>query len=411
MSDIRNAFRAMKAAPVVSLVAILSLALGIGANTAIFSILDSLMMRSLPVSEPQRLVTITRGSWTNPIWEQVRDRSHLFDGAFAWSSTRFNLASSGQTELVDGIWAGGSYFEVLGVPSILGRTLTAADDRRGGGPDGPVAVISYSFWQRRFSGAADVIGRSLTVERVPFTIVGVTPPTFFGTDVGRTFDVVIPLGTEPLIRGRESSLDRRSSWWLSIMLRLKPDQSLSSATATLRGVQPQIRDATMPQDWREQDKANYLSEAFVLETATNGTSGLRQRYQRPLTTIMVVVGLVLLDRVREHRQPPHGARRRAAARTEPAARAGRVALAPRAPAARREPRRIRARRAARPCVRAMGQPAARAAAFNQRQPGVSGSVSGLARSRLHRSCRHTDGSAVWNRAGAPGYASATERGA
>ena len=189
MSDIRNAFRAIKAAPVVSLVAILSLALGIGANTAIFSILDSLMMRSLPVSEAQRLVTITRGSWTNPIWEQVRDRAHLFDGAFAWSSGRFNLASGGQTELVDGIWAGGSYFEVLGVPSILGRTLTAADDRRGGGPDGPVAVISYSFWQRRFSGAADVIGRSLTVERVPFTIVGVTPPSFFGTDVGRTFDM------------------------------------------------------------------------------------------------------------------------------------------------------------------------------------------------------------------------------
>jgi len=176
MSDIRNASRAMKAAPVVSLVAILSLALGIGANTAIFSILDSLMMRSLPVSEPRRLATITRGSWTNPIWEQVRDRQHLFDGAFAWSSTRFNLASSGQTEFVDGIWAGGSYFEVLGVSAILGRTLTAADDRRGGGPDGPVAVISYGFWQRRFSGAADVIGRSLTVERVPFTIVGVTPP-------------------------------------------------------------------------------------------------------------------------------------------------------------------------------------------------------------------------------------------
>jgi putative ABC transport system permease protein len=294
MSDIRNAFRAMKAAPVVSLVAILSLALGIGANTAIFSILDSLLLRSLPVSEPQRLVTITRGAWTNPIWEQIRVRQNLFDGAFAWSSTRFNLADSGQTEFVDGIWAGGSYFEVLGVPAILGRTLSAADDRRGGGPDGPVAVISYSFWQRRFGGAADVIGRSLTVERVPFTIVGVTSPAFFGTDVGRTFDVVIPLGTEPLIRGRESSLDRRSSWWLSIMLRLKPDQSLSAATATLRGVQPQIRDATMPQDWREQDKATYLSEGFVLEAAATGSSGLRQRYQRPLTTIMVVVGLVLL---------------------------------------------------------------------------------------------------------------------
>ena len=115
----------------------------------------------------------------------------------------------------------------LGVPPLLGRTLTEADDRRGGGPDGPVAVISYSFWQRRFDGAADVVGRTLAVERVPFTIVGVAPPQFFGVEVGRTFDVAIPIGTEPLIRGKESSLDRRSNWWLSMMVRLKEGQSLA----------------------------------------------------------------------------------------------------------------------------------------------------------------------------------------
>ena len=102
------------------------------------------------------------------------------------ASARFNLAQGGPTELVDGLWASGRIFEVLGVPAVLGRTFTAADDRRGGGPDGPVAVISYGFWQRRFGGAGDVIGRSLIVERVPFTIVGVTPPQFFGVDVGRT---------------------------------------------------------------------------------------------------------------------------------------------------------------------------------------------------------------------------------
>ena len=227
MQDLRDAFRALKATPVVTLVAILSLALGIGANTAIFSILDSLMLRALPVREPQRLVLLgdghdeARTSWTNPIWEQVRERQRLFDGAFVWSSTRFNLAQGGPTELVDGMWASGGLFDVLGVPAILGRTFTEADDRRGGGPDGPVAVISYSFWQRRFGGAADAIGRSLTVERVPFTIVGVAPPDFFGVDVGRTFDVAIPIGTEPLIRGKESSLDRRSNWWLNVMIRLK----------------------------------------------------------------------------------------------------------------------------------------------------------------------------------------------
>jgi len=299
MHEIRNALRALQAAPVVSAVAILSLALGIGANTAMFSILDSLLLRSLPVKDPRRLVMVGqlangRTSWTNPIWEAIRDRPELFEGAVAWSSTRFNLAQGGPTEFVDGVWASGRYFEVLGVPAILGRTWTTDDDRRGGGPDGAVAVISYAFWQRRFAGASDVIGRPLVIERVPFTIVGVTPPGFFGVDVGRTFDVAIPLGTEPLIRGKESSLDRRSHWWLNVMGRLRAGQSLESAQTALGGVQPQLRDATMPQDWREDDKQNYLKEPLVLDAAATGSSGLRTRYQRPLTTLMVVVGLVLL---------------------------------------------------------------------------------------------------------------------
>lgn len=300
MQDFRDAFRALKATPVVTIVAILSLALGIGANTAIFSILDSLLIRALPVEDPPRLHIVGAGpdrratSWTNPIWEQIRDRQPLFDGAFAWSSTRFNLAGGGQTELVDGVWASGLYFEVLGVPAILGRTFTEADDRRGGGPDGPVTVISFSFWQRRFGGAADAIGRSLTVERVPFTIIGIAPAGFFGVDVGRTFDVAIPIGTEPLIRGKESSLDRRSNWWLNVMVRLQQDQGQDAGDAAVRGVLPQIREATMPQDWRPQDKDGYIRNGFSLVPAASGGSGLRQRYRLPLTAIMVVVGLVLL---------------------------------------------------------------------------------------------------------------------
>jgi hypothetical protein len=163
MNDLRDAFRTLKATPVVTLVAILSLALGIGANTAIFSILDSLMLRSLPVQSPDRLVVLGTGrgidSWTYPIWEQVRYRSDLFDGAFAYSSSRFNLSRTAQTEYVDGFWGSGRIFDVLGVPAILGRTFSEPDDRRGGGPDGPVAVISYRYWQSRHDGAANVLGR------------------------------------------------------------------------------------------------------------------------------------------------------------------------------------------------------------------------------------------------------------
>ena len=304
MHDLRLAVRALLATPVVSLVAALSLALGIGANTAIFSLVNSLLLRALPVKAPQQLAMMTDGtvmsngtgrrSWTNPIWEQMRSRRDLYDGLFAWSNQRFNLAAGGETLFVEGLWASGGMFDTLGVPAMLGRTFTPADDTRGGGPDGAVAVISYSFWQRQFGGAADAIGKRLDLERVGFTIIGVTGPDFFGPDVGRAFDVAVPIGVEPLVRGKESWLDARSTWWLTVMARLKPGQSVDAGTAAIRGVQPPIREATMPLDWRPSDKDRYLKEKFTLVAAGTGNSSMRQRYTRPLLTLLVVVGLVLL---------------------------------------------------------------------------------------------------------------------
>jgi putative ABC transport system permease protein len=299
MPVIRHAVRALLATPVVTGVAVLSLALGIGANTALFTLVNTLLLKPLPVREPDRLALLEQGehpgtSWTNPIWEAVRGHESLVDGAFAWSSTRFNLSKGGQTEFIDGVMASGRYFEVLGVPAELGRTFTAADDRRGGGPNGAVAVISHGFWQRRFGGTADVLGRQLTLDTVPFTIVGVTPAWFTGVDVGQSFDVAVPLATEALIRGVESALDRRSTWWLSIMVRLKPADRVGDAAARIRHVQPQIREATMPPDWPAKFMAEYLREPFALTNASTGASHLRGRYQRPLLTLMVVVALVLL---------------------------------------------------------------------------------------------------------------------
>ncbi len=183
----------------------MSLALGIGANTALFSILNGLVLKPLPVHEPERLVFLEDGSWTNPIWEQIRDRQiQLFDGAFAWSAERFNLSDHGATDYVDGAYVSGRMFDVLGIQAMRGRTLTEADDRRDGGPSGPVAVISYGFWQRRFGSVADVIGRRVAIERLSFTVVGVTPAGFLGPDVGRSCDVYVPIGDEALIRGRKA---------------------------------------------------------------------------------------------------------------------------------------------------------------------------------------------------------------
>jgi putative ABC transport system permease protein len=298
MTDLRSAFRSLKATPLVTTVAILSLALGIGANTAIFSIVDALILKSLPVEHAQRLVMLQEGEsrrhWTNPIWEQVRDRPELFDGAFAVGSVRFNAAQRGQVDPIDGAFASGRYFEVLGVQPRLGRFFTAADDKRGGGPDGAVAVISYGLWQSRFGGATDVIGRTFELSRVAYTIIGVAPQSFFGHEVGRTIDVYVPIGTEPLVRGRDSALDRRSTWWMPIFVRLRPDQSVDQAIAALRLAQPGIREATLPEQWRPQDQAQYLADPLTLVAGNGGISNLRTRYSRPLWALTAVVALTLL---------------------------------------------------------------------------------------------------------------------
>ncbi len=177
---------------------------------------------------------------------------------------------------------------------MLGRSFTAEDDRRGGGPHGPVAVISYAFWQQRFGGSPDVIGKTQTIDRVPFTIVGVLPPGFFGTDVGSRSDVILPIGTEPLMRGRDSQLDRATTSWLLVMARLKEGQTIASAQQALRGVQPHIREATMPASARAEARARHLATPFGVESAAGGTSAMRTRYRQPMLAIMTVVALVLL---------------------------------------------------------------------------------------------------------------------
>ena len=304
--DLRLAVRVLRGTPVVSAAAILSLALGIGANTAIFSIADGLLLRPLPVDRPQQLAVVLSqppgaaaalSAWSNPVWEQIRERRHeLFETAFAYSArpSRFNLAPAGQADLVDGIWVSGDYFSALGVPPLLGRTLASSDDQRGGGSRGPVAVISHGMWQRRHGGASDVLGRTVTIDRAPFTIVGVMPAGFFGADVGTTFDIAVPLGSESLMRGRDSYLDRPTTSWLAIMARLKDGQLPAQAQSSLQALLPHIRDVTMPQGLPPESQACYLSAPLTVESAAIGTSSMRTRYRRPLMILLTVVALVLL---------------------------------------------------------------------------------------------------------------------
>jgi predicted permease len=294
--DVRYGARQLAQAPVFAVVAVLSLALGIGANATIFSLVNGLLLRTLPVEEPSRLVMLDHGSWTNPIWEQMRaHRARFSQNAAAYGSERFDLAQGGQSQFVDGLYASGSYFETLGVEAALGRTFTERDDQRGGGPDGPVAVISHRFWQQHFAGAVDVVGRSITLNRKPFTVIGVLPQGFHGPAIGRSYDVTVPIGTIELFKdGPESALDGRSHWWLEIVARLKPGETPDDATRGLRAVQPQIRAATLPDRWPAEALPRYLKDGLTFESAAAGPTYLQHQFRTPLVTLMVVVGIVLL---------------------------------------------------------------------------------------------------------------------
>jgi putative ABC transport system permease protein len=297
VSDFRDAWRALRATPLVSMVAILSLALGIGANAAMFSLVDALVLRELPVRHSDRLTMlfddVSKASfWSQPIWESIQRRPELSDGAFAFSGFRFNLSEAGAVDDASGLYGSGRMFEVMGVDADMGRIFTMADDVPGGGPDGPVAVISHAFWQRRFGGAPGVIGERISVNGAAFTIIGVTGPRFFGPEVGRTFDVAVPLNAEPYVRQGRTNFGSGSSW-LQVMFRLAPGQTPEQATAAFRMAQPQIANETRPTGRRPDELARYLANPLTVRPGAT-VSGIRDQYERPLFALMAIVSLTLL---------------------------------------------------------------------------------------------------------------------
>jgi predicted permease len=290
--------RSLRSSPLLSFVVIASCALGIGANAAIFSIIDSLLLRSLPVRDPDRLAFVTspqspQDILTFPIWEQIQQHQELFDGVAAWSERRFDLSARGESEFVDGVFVSGSFFEMLGVTSEMGRVISVADDRAEG-RNSPVAMISHRLWQRQFAGRADVIGSTLVVDRHPFTIVGVVPPRFLGLDVGTGFDVAVPYSAEPLIDGNPSLVSAPTAWWVKIVVKRRSGQPLATGTASLRAIQSTIRMATLPATYTAQAAAQYLMDPFDLVPVSRSVSQLGAQYQRPLMTLLAIAVLVLL---------------------------------------------------------------------------------------------------------------------
>jgi predicted permease len=304
--DLRFGARMLLKSKSFTVVAALSLALGIGANTAIFQLLDAVRLRTLPVKAPQELAEIhiadmtgARGNFnsphptvTNPIWEQIRDRQQAFSGVFAWGADGFNLSQGGEARGARALWVSGDFFNVLGIRPALGRIFTAADDQRGCGASG--VVISHRFWEREYGGDANVIGRKLTLADRPFEIIGVTPASFFGLEVGRSFDVALPICAEAVIRGPNNRLDSGTTWWLNVMGRLKPGWAPEQATAHLQAISPSLFETTLPANYPPVSVKNYLGFKLSAVTAGTGVSLLRRDYEQSLWLLLAIAGLVLL---------------------------------------------------------------------------------------------------------------------
>ena len=306
LQDIRYALRMLRNNPGFTSVAVLTLALGIGANTAIFQMLDAIRLTALPLKNPDQLAQVRiiqphgrTGNFTSshpdltyPQWEQIRAQQQGFSGMFAWSDSRFNIAPSGETQFVEGLYVSGDFFRVLGVQPIVGRLLTVEDDQHGCGSPG--VVLSEAFWKREYGGEASAVGRTMTIEHHPFEIIGVTPASFYGLEVGKQFDVAVPLCADALVRGENSRLDVPHEWWLSVMGRLKPGWSVERASAQLAAVSPQIFEATVITKFGAEEEKHYLGFHLGALPAGTGVSNIRKDYETPLNLLLAIAGFVLL---------------------------------------------------------------------------------------------------------------------
>ena len=304
--DLRYAMRLLLRDKGFAAAAIISLALGIGANTAIFQLLDAVRLRTLPVSEPEQLVEVRfkpgisrSGSFTGrrpmltyPLFDEIRRRQTVFSGLFAWNSSPLNTATGGEVRRIEGLWASGEMWGVLGLKPAVGRFYTPEEDRPGCGS--PAAVLSYAYWQREFGGASSVLQQTVRLEGVTFDIIGVAPQDFFGLDVGRRFDVALPLCGERLTSngvGREAG---RSQWWLASIGRLAPGRTEQQAVDHLASLSPDIMAATLPTGYTAEAEQKYLGSPLTALPASSGVSSIRTQFGEPLLVLLGATGLVLL---------------------------------------------------------------------------------------------------------------------
>ncbi|MGA8596663.1 MAG: ABC transporter permease [Bryobacteraceae bacterium] len=290
--DLRYAWRMMLRSPGFAAIAVITLALGIGANTAIFSLVDAFLLRPLPVKHREQLVLVQRvlpkgggDDFAYPDFEKFRDHNHSLSGIFAWDGSTVVVNILGQPEVATGDFVSGSYFDVLGVKAILGRTFTAQDDRPG---KTPVAVISYKYWNRRFGKDPSVVGKTISLAGTPFTIIGVTSPHFFGTHVaGRSADVVLPMFVRRWLALKDHDT-------FEVMARLKPGITIEQARADLDVIYHHALLEAAGSRLSAQTKLDIRAQRIELKPGLRGTSDTNDRFALELRILLAIVAITLL---------------------------------------------------------------------------------------------------------------------
>jgi putative ABC transport system permease protein len=310
LQDLRYGARMLLKNPGFTVIAVLTLALGIGANTAIFSLTDQILLRRLPVERPEELVVLRSpgpkgghvwsdgddaASFSYPMYKDLRDRgANVFSGLLARFAIPLSVAGAGQTERADGELVSGNYFEILGVRPALGRVFNQEDDRAPGAHQ--VVVLSHAYWTRRFGADPAILNKSLTVNGNPMTVIGVSREGFRGVQVGQTPDVFVPMMMKAQMIPNSRGLDDRRDYWLAIMGRLKPGMSRAQTEEAIRPSYRSIleEELSLRSGGSAQSRQRFLDKIILLEDGSNGRQVLQRDSKQPFLILMGMASLALL---------------------------------------------------------------------------------------------------------------------
>jgi predicted permease len=302
--DIRFAFRQLRKSPGFALTAILTLALGLGANTAVFSLLNGLLLRPLPVPRAEQLTVLHYArrddpdpnySFSEPMFRALEKRHDVFSDVAAFTVRNMQVRSASGNVMIRGALVSGQFFSAMEVRPLLGRTLTPQDDRNGGGSAGFAAVISEGFWQSWFNRAPDAIGKRITVANWPFTVVGVMPKSFIGADPLQRPEIYVPIWAEPIVDAPYNSIEGgRHAWWLRVIGRRRAEVTPRQAGAALAAISNPILEETAPGDrtWIDDARKNHFQ--LLARGGAQGFSYLQLSYFRPLAAVFCLCGAMLL---------------------------------------------------------------------------------------------------------------------